>query len=256
MLSRVANSLYWMSRYIERADNTSRIVDVNLQLLLDHRNMNSQQFSEHWLPIIEATGDANAFWKLKDVATAETVTDYLVFEPKNTNSLVSSISQARENARMVRDQLTADIWSELNRLYLYLHSQKAREDWETSPFDFLHQVKSSSLTLQGLTDATIPHNEGWLFLQAGKFLERADMTSRILDVRHGTLPERGVPTTVSQVDALAWASVRLDRSMPPAAISFAAVVKFSISLRTSLTTARRLTRICRRLRTSPSTGSA
>lgn len=172
MLSRVANSLYWMSRYIERADNTSRIVDVNLQLLLDHRNMNSQQFSEHWLPIIEATGDSAAFWKLKDVATAETVTDYLVFEPKNTNSLVSSISQARENARMVRDQLTVDIWEELNRLYLYLHSQKAREDWETSPFDFLHQVKASSLTLQGLTDATIPHNEGWLFLQAGKFLER------------------------------------------------------------------------------------
>jgi uncharacterized alpha-E superfamily protein len=84
-----------MSRYIERADNTSRIVDVNLQLLLDHRNMSSQQFSEHWLPIIEATGDPAAFWKLKDVATAETVTDYLVFEPKNTNSLVSSISQAR-----------------------------------------------------------------------------------------------------------------------------------------------------------------
>jgi uncharacterized alpha-E superfamily protein len=207
MLSRVANSLYWMSRYIERADNTSRIVDVNLQLLLDHRSMNSQQFSAHWLPIIEATGDPSAFWKLKDVATAETVTDYLVFEPKNTNSLLSSISQARENARMVRDQLTVDIWEELNRLYLYLHSQKAREDWETSPFDFLHQVKSSSLTLQGLTDATIPHNEGWLFLQAGKFLERADMTSRILDVRHGLLPERGVPSTVSQVDALAWASV-------------------------------------------------
>jgi uncharacterized alpha-E superfamily protein len=66
MLSRVANSLYWMSRYIERADNTSRIVDVNLQLLLDHRSMNSQQFSAHWLPIIEATGDPSAFWKLKD----------------------------------------------------------------------------------------------------------------------------------------------------------------------------------------------
>jgi uncharacterized alpha-E superfamily protein len=207
MLSRVANSLYWMSRYIERADNTARIVDVNLQLLLDHRNLNTQQLSAHWLPIIQTTGDETAFWKLHDKATAHTVTDYLVFEPKNSNSIVSSITQGRENARMVRDQLTADIWEELNRLYLFLHSPQARESWETSPFDFLQQVKVSSLTLQGLTDATIPHNEGWLFLQAGKFLERADMTSRILDVRYQTLPEKGIPATISQVEALEWAAI-------------------------------------------------
>jgi uncharacterized alpha-E superfamily protein len=196
-----------MSRYIERADNTARIVDVNLQLLLDHRNLNTQQLSSHWLPIIQTTGDEDSFRKLHDRATARTVTDYLVFEPKNSNSIVSSISQGRENARMVRDQLTADIWEELNRLYLFLHSPQARESWETNPFDFLQQVKSGSLTLQGLTDATIPHNEGWLFLQAGKFLERADMTSRILDVRHQSLPAKGIPTTVSQVEALEWAAI-------------------------------------------------
>lgn len=207
MLSRVANSLYWMSRYIERADNSARIVDVNLQLILDHRNLNTQQLSAHWLPIIQATGDEADFHRLHSQATAQTVTEYLVFEPKNTNSIYSSVAQARENARMVRDQLTADIWEELNRLYLFLHSPQARESWDNNPFDFLQQVKAGSLMLQGLTDATIPHNEGWLFLQAGKFLERADMTSRILDVRYQTLPEKGIPETISHTEALEWAAI-------------------------------------------------
>jgi len=110
MLSRVANCLYWMSRYIERADNTARIVDVNLQLLLDFRKLDDQSLAEHWMPIIESTGDEENFLKRHPKATGPNVTEFLVFDAENPNSIISSVSQARENARMVRDQITAELW--------------------------------------------------------------------------------------------------------------------------------------------------
>ena len=126
MLSRVANCLFWMSRYIERSENIARIVDVNLQLLLDFRDLDEHRLSEHWLPIVQATGDEEAFFKVHGKATGHTVTEFLVFQTDNPNSIVSSISDARENARMVRDQITSEFWEELNRLYLFVRSRQAR----------------------------------------------------------------------------------------------------------------------------------
>ena len=207
MLSRVANCLYWMSRYIERAENTARLVDTNLQLLLDFRNLNEQRLAEHWLPIVQATGDEEAFFHLHPKATAAAVTEFLVFQPENPNSLVQSICQARENARMVRDQITFELWEELNRLYLFVRSNQARELWRSSPSEFFQEVKAGSLHLIGITHATLLRNEGWHFLQAGKFLERADKTSRILDVRYQTLPDRGLPKAISQTEALEWSAI-------------------------------------------------
>ena len=90
MLSRVANSLYWMSRYIERAENIARIVDVNLQLLLDLRNLDEERLAKHWLPIVQTTGDEEQFFALHKKATAQNVTEFLVFQMENTNSIVSS----------------------------------------------------------------------------------------------------------------------------------------------------------------------
>src|SRR5690242_21951276 len=103
MLSRVANSLYWMARYIERAENIARIVDVNLQLLLDVRNLDEKRLASYWLPIVQATGDEEAFFKIHNRATGAAVTEFLIFSNENPNSLVQSICQARENARMVRE---------------------------------------------------------------------------------------------------------------------------------------------------------
>src|SRR6185295_11088423 len=100
MLSRVANSLYWMSRYIERAENIARIVDVNLQLLLDFRNLDDQVLAGHWVPIVQSTGDESMFFSLHRRATGQTVTEFLVFQTENSNSIVSSVAQSRENARM------------------------------------------------------------------------------------------------------------------------------------------------------------
>jgi len=207
MLSRVANSLYWMSRYIERAENVARILDVNLQLLLDFRSLDDETMHDHWMPIVQATGEQDSFIAQKQRATASAVAEFMVFRQENPNSIVSSVCQARENARMVRDQITAETWEELNRLYLFILSSEARQMWLHSPTDFFNEIKSSSLQLIGLSYATHIHNEGWWFTQAGRFIERADKTSRILDLRYHTLPPRGVPQTVSQTSALEWSAI-------------------------------------------------
>src|SRR3954469_16203174 len=144
MLSRVANCLYWMSRFIERAENTARLVDVNLQLLLDYQSLNDARLAEHWMPIVESTGDEEAFLKRHKNATAAAVTEFLVFDEENGNSIVSSICSARENARMVRDQITVEFWEELNRLYLFVRSPMARKDWRESPSDFFQEIKAAS----------------------------------------------------------------------------------------------------------------
>lgn len=207
MLSRVANSLYWMARYIERAENIARIVDVNLQLLLDFRNLDETRLAKHWLPIVQTTGDDSLFFQLHKKATAQTVTEFLVFQTENPNSIVSSICQARENARMVRDQITVELWEELNRLYWFVKTPDARQAWKESPSEFFQQIKAGSLQLIGLANATLIRNEGWWFSQAGKFIERADKTSRILDLRAAILPANGAPSRVSETEALEWAAI-------------------------------------------------
>jgi len=205
MLSRVANSLYWMSRYLERAENIARIVDVNLQLLLDLRNLDAAKLAQHWVPILQSTGDEEQFFQLHKKPTDKAVIEFLVFQTENPNSIVSSICQARENARMVRDQITGEIWEELNRIYWFVKTPQAREVWDQSPTDFFQQIKGSSLLLIGLTHATLIRNEGWWFTQAGKFIERADKTSRILDVRCQSLPAKGAALT--QNEAFEWSAI-------------------------------------------------
>jgi uncharacterized alpha-E superfamily protein len=207
MLSRVANSLFWMSRYIERAENTARIVDVNLQLLLDLRNLYEDRVVQHWRPILQATGDEELFFQLYKKPTDQAVTEFLVFQPDNPNSIFSAICQARENARMVRDQISLELWEELNRLYWFVRTPPARQAWQESPTEFFQQIKSSSLHLIGLTYSTLIRNEGWWFTQAGKFIERADKTSRVLDVRSQVLPPKGAPAAITQTDALGWSAV-------------------------------------------------
>lgn len=207
MLSRVANSLYWMSRYIERSENIARIVDVNLQLLLDLHNLDEERLAKHWLPIVQTTGDEALFFTLHKKATAQNVTEFLVFQMENPNSIISSICQARENARMVRDQLTIELWEELNRLYWFVRTPEGRQVWKESPSEFFQQIKSSSLLMIGLSYTTLIRSEGWWFSQVGKHLERADKTSRILDLRYATLPPKGLPQTVSETDALEWSAI-------------------------------------------------
>lgn len=206
MLSRVANSLYWMSRYIERAENISRLLDVNLQLMLDFVQLDDQKLKEHWLPILRSAGDEDTFFQHYSDANAQTVTEFMTFSEHNPNSVMSCLFAARENARQIRDQISLEMFEALNECYLFLKSKSAREVWESGAHEFYEQIKKYSHLFQGLTDSTFLRNEGYEFIQFGKFLERADKTTRILDLKyHILLPS--VTEVGGAIDAAQWQAV-------------------------------------------------
>jgi uncharacterized alpha-E superfamily protein len=206
MLSRVANSLYWMSRYIERAENIARLLDVNLQLLLDFGSLDDQQIKEHWLPILRSAGDEETFFKLYPLADSQNVTEFMTFREENPNSVVACLLSARENARQVRDQISREMFEVLNECYLFLKSKNAREVWESGAHEFYEQIKRYSHLFQGLTASTFSRSEGYEFIQFGRYLERGDKTARILDVKyHILLPS--VADVGGAVDAAQWQAV-------------------------------------------------
>ncbi len=206
MLSRVADSLYWLSRYIERAENHARILDVNLQLALDFQDGTEQTESRQWMPIIASLEDQQLFNTLHDAANAETVCDFVTFERENPNSIYSSLCRARENARTVREYISSEMWEQINRLYLYMNSAAARQLCAGSGIDFYRRLVDSSHQFLGITNATLTHGEGWNFLQAGKYLERADSTSRILDLKYHILLPSG-ERVGGNVDTVQWMAV-------------------------------------------------
>ena len=206
MLSRVADSLYWMSRYIERAENTARLLDVNLQLMLDFEGLDEESVTGHWLPILHSSGDADTFFSLYKEADSRSVTEFLTFKADNPNSIIGCINNARENARMVRDQISGEMWEVINNTYHYLKSLDADQIWKNGPCEFYEEIKRDSLLFQGLTESTFTHNQGYKFILAGRFLERADQTSRIIDIKyHMLLPD---PLDVGgPVDLAQWMAV-------------------------------------------------
>src|ERR1700678_3926508 len=181
MLSRVADSLYWMSRYVERGENIARILDVNLQLMLDLPKLDPEEQKALWGPVLRSTGDHEDFYKHYKETTSENVIDFLTLHPKNPNSIVNCITTARENARHVREQISLEMWEEINRTYLWIKGQTLKKIVRQGPYEFFTQVKNASHLFQGITDGTMTHGEDWDFIQVGKYLERADMTTRILD---------------------------------------------------------------------------
>lgn len=181
MLSRVADSLYWMSRYAERAENIARILDVNLQLMLDLPKLGAAEMKALWEPVLRSTGDGGDFYAHHKEANSETVIEYLTLNPKNPNSILNCLTASRENARHVREQISLEMWEEINRTYLTIKSQTLKKIVRQGPYEFFTQVKNASHLFQGITDGTMTHGEDWDFIQVGKYLERADMTTRILD---------------------------------------------------------------------------
>ena len=200
MLSRVADSIYWMSRYIERAENVARFVEVNEHLMLDLQ----PGLPPQWGPLVEITGDAAAFKKAYSVADQEEVCWFLTFDSDNPNSIISSLRAARENARSIREILSSAVWAEINEAYLYVENY-AKSTSELS-YDFLRHVVRASHSVEGATNATLSHSEAWHFSRIGRLLERADKTTRIVDIRYFMLlpspADVGSPT-----DDLHWTAV-------------------------------------------------
>jgi uncharacterized alpha-E superfamily protein len=187
MLSRVAESLFWMSRYLERAEDVARIIAVNFQASLDAPSVSQEPA---WEPVIAITGDRALFCQAYAAFDAASVTAFLTRHHENPNAILSCVSRARENARAVREQISREMWEEINRLY-HLVSGAEEAAIVRNPYDFFSQIRNGSHLFQGVTDATMAHGEGWEFIQAGKFIERADKTARILDVKYATLEHTG-----------------------------------------------------------------
>jgi uncharacterized alpha-E superfamily protein len=200
MLSRVANSIYWLGRYLERAENYARFINVNFNLMLDL----PPDLKEQWEALIMATGDHELYKIRNQSYNMQEVIYFLAFDTSNPNSIISSVSNARENARMIRENLTKESWEKLNETYLFVKKASDDKIWkEEDPRNFFEDVKSQILLLYGLAENTVARTEAWHFRQLGQYLERADKTSRILDVKyHILLPS---PKEVgSPLDFLHW----------------------------------------------------
>jgi len=197
MLSRVADSIYWLNRYIERGENIARFVDVNLNLLLD----SPVGYTQQWQPLINTTGDQARFKERYDEATVENVVHFLIFDPAYPNSILSCLQSARENARTVREIISSEMWEQVNDFYFMVKDAAKTKMSEFS--GFLSEVKLASHLFAGIMDATMSHNEGWHFGQIGRMLERADKTARILDVKYFILLP-SVKDVGSSLDELQW----------------------------------------------------
>lgn len=198
MLSRVADSIYWMNRYVERAENVARFVDVNYHLLLDAPPGVQQQ----WEPLVVITGDQALFQKRYGTATAENVLKFLTFDREYPNSILSCLRTARENARSVREVISSEMWEQVNSFYLMV-KEAADEGSLADLHTFFPEVKMASHLFAGIMDATMAHNEGWHFGYLGRLLERADKTARILDVKYFILLP-SVSDVGSPLDDLQW----------------------------------------------------
>ena len=202
MLSRVAEAIYWMTRNVERAENIARFVDVTLNMTLDLPLGTQQQ----WEPLVLATGDEAYFKKHYDVASSESVIQFLVFDTEYPNSIISSLGAARENARSVREAISSEMWEQLNAFYHLVRNAKRDFAAMDSPSDFFCAIKDNSHLFNGIADATMSHDIGWNFANLGRVMERADKTSRLLDVKYFTLLPK-VTDVGTPMEDLQWADV-------------------------------------------------
>jgi uncharacterized alpha-E superfamily protein len=189
MLSRVAESIYWMGRYVERAENTARLLDVSFR---STRELSTSFRSEAGAPndlrvVLAALGVEDLYTERYGTLSEDGIATFLIIDPENPGSVVSCITAARGNARSVRESISTEMWEELNRTYLSLNRATTAYLLIEGMHDFCREIRLGSQLFQGVTDATMPYDEAWHFLQAGKFLERAGTTARILAARSGEL---------------------------------------------------------------------
>jgi uncharacterized alpha-E superfamily protein len=201
LLSRVADSAYWLARYVERAENVARFIGVNLHLQLDLPLESETQ----WQSLIDASGDTVPFLHRYNFAGEANVIKFLAFDESNPNSIYSCLRAARENARSIRETISSEMWAQVNSMYLQIQLHRTGVEEEPLP-EILHGIRMACHMFQGIADATMSHNEAWHFLHLGRMLERADKTSRVLDVKYFLL----LPSTTvvgTPYDDLHWSAL-------------------------------------------------
>lgn len=203
MLSRTADHLFWMARYTERAENTARMLDVNMQTQLLPQSAEAAE--QGWRAVLGISELQPAFDEKYGLLTRKDVIDFLVRDPDNPSSIAACLTHARENARAVRGTLTTEVWETQNTTWLEMNHLLKEDLLERDPGEFFEWVKHRSHLSRGVTIGTMLKDEAFYFIRLGTFLERADNTARLIDVKfHGADREL---LTATDMDFYHWAAV-------------------------------------------------
>jgi uncharacterized alpha-E superfamily protein len=203
MLSRVADNLYWMARYLERTENLARLVDVSASLMLDL----PQRLSPGWQPLVKITGNEALYAQSAGDYSEKSVVRFVVADAKNPGSMLTSIARAREIARTVRDILPRDVWERVNDLYLYVAEHAAEASAKRTRYAFLGRVTTTTQTLTGMFEGIFNEGNALSFITLGRNIERADMTSRIVDVRAAAMMAGPSAVELGPFETVLWMSV-------------------------------------------------
>ena len=188
MLSRTANNLYWMARHIERAENTARVLDVTYRMSLLPYRVPDQSWADPWALPLVITGLATDYYELFPGSLgSERVLRYMALDPDNPSSIHSCVQSARENARTVRGAITSEMYEDINGLWLEIKDRTYEGILAGGISEFFDWVKMRSHQFRGVTFGTMLRDEAYHFIRLGTFMERADTTARILDVKYHTL---------------------------------------------------------------------
>ena len=185
MLSRVAENIYWLARYIERAENTARLINVTTNLILDL----PRSANVGWEHIIEIMGVENTYYEHYETPDEKHILRFMIADLHNSGSIQSSLQMARENARTIRDIIPRETWEQINNLYIAAKSNAQSGISRKHRYTYLQKIIIGAQTITGQLAGTMYHDEGYDFLRIGRNLERADMTTRIIDVRSADLLE-------------------------------------------------------------------
>jgi uncharacterized alpha-E superfamily protein len=182
MLSRVADSLYWMARYLERAEHTARVLAVKLEAMLDQ---SPDDADEAWVRVTAALA-----WPVATATEGQPLDIARTFtiDRAHPSSIISAVRLARDNARQVRELISTEMWGQLNRIFLRINTPEFERDWTRQPVTVLHEIGNDLLLFAGITDSTMRHGQGWHFIQLGRHIERAQLVSRLLDLYFGDQP--------------------------------------------------------------------
>jgi uncharacterized alpha-E superfamily protein len=182
MLSRVADSLYWMARYLERAEHSARVLAVKLEAMLDQTPEDAE---EAWVRVVGALA-----WPMTGPVQDQPIeiARQLTLERSHPSSIMTSVRQARDNARQVRELISTEMWGQINKQFLHLTAHDAPQRWKAQPVSFLREIADDLLLFAGIADSTMRHGEGWHFIQLGRHIERAFLVSRLLDLHFGKMP--------------------------------------------------------------------
>lgn len=203
MLSRVADNLYWLARYLERAENLARLVDVNASLMLDL----PRELAPGWQPVITITGSQSIFSERYKDYSERSVVRFVVADEKNPGSMVASLAHAREIARTIRDILPREVWEHINELHLYVNEYAADALSKRTRYAFLKRLTLGTQTLTGMLEGMVNEGASLAFLTLGRNLERADMTSRIVDVRAAAMLPDVTAADLRPFATVQWMSV-------------------------------------------------